>query len=134
LGLPGYSSHQYSLSVWTEVSDLSQIETGSASLYEELQVADREEQKFDCSPNREGKQTACSLRNAGIAVKSKESGLINWRPDVDLITTGSRENTAIPFHQIYLSKATERTEAYEMKIEEPRFSLKTSPFSKFLCH
>lgn len=37
LGLPGYSSHQYSLTVRTEVSDLTQVEAESARLYRQLQ-------------------------------------------------------------------------------------------------
>lgn len=37
LGLPGYSSVQFSLNVETEVSDLNQVETCSRDLYELLQ-------------------------------------------------------------------------------------------------
>lgn len=39
LGLPGYSSHQYSVTVRTEVSDLAQVESASAQLYQQLQEA-----------------------------------------------------------------------------------------------
>ena len=39
LGLPGYSSHQFSVSVKTEVSDLSDIEGKCQELYNELQHA-----------------------------------------------------------------------------------------------
>ena len=39
LGLPQYSSHQYSITVRTEVSDLSKIEAASAHLYNQLQEA-----------------------------------------------------------------------------------------------
>lgn len=39
LGLPNYSSHQYSVTVRTEVSDLSQVETASSQLYQQLQEA-----------------------------------------------------------------------------------------------
>jgi hypothetical protein len=43
IGLPGYSSAQYSLTVETEVSDLSHIETQSRELHERLQEnVDRE--------------------------------------------------------------------------------------------
>lgn len=39
LGLPGYSSHQYSVTVRTEVSDLAQVESASSQLYQQLQEA-----------------------------------------------------------------------------------------------
>lgn len=39
LGLPEYSSHQYSVTVRTEVSDLSQIEAESSRLYGLLQTS-----------------------------------------------------------------------------------------------
>lgn len=39
LGLPGYSSHQYSVSIRTELTDLSQVEEESARLYRLLQEA-----------------------------------------------------------------------------------------------
>ena len=39
LGLPGYSSHQYSVTVRTEVSDLAQVEAASSQLYQQLQEA-----------------------------------------------------------------------------------------------
>lgn len=39
LGLPQYSSHQYSVTVRTEVSDLSQVEDASSQLYRQLQEA-----------------------------------------------------------------------------------------------
>ena len=43
LGLANYSSHAYSLTIRTEVSDLSQVESASAQLYQQLQEAvDRE--------------------------------------------------------------------------------------------
>jgi hypothetical protein len=46
LGLPGYSSHSYSVTVRTELSDLSQVERESAKLYAILQGSvDREIQE-----------------------------------------------------------------------------------------
>lgn len=43
LGLPNYSSHQYSVTIRTELTDLSQVEAESAKLYRMLQDAvDRE--------------------------------------------------------------------------------------------
>ena len=37
LGLPGYSSHQFSISLETEISDVSQVQTESSRLYKLLQ-------------------------------------------------------------------------------------------------
>ena len=37
LGLPGYSSHQFSISLETELSDVSQVQAESARLYKLLQ-------------------------------------------------------------------------------------------------
>ncbi len=46
LGLPGYSSHQYMITLRTELSDLSQVEAESSRLYALLQGSvDRELQK-----------------------------------------------------------------------------------------
>ncbi len=46
LGLPGYSSHQYMITLRTELSDLSQVEAESSRLYALLQTSvDRELQK-----------------------------------------------------------------------------------------
>ncbi len=46
LGLPNYSSHQYCVSIRTELTDLSQVEAESAKLYALLQDAvDREIQE-----------------------------------------------------------------------------------------
>ena len=37
LGLPGYSSHQYSVTIRTELSDIKQVGAESANLYALLQ-------------------------------------------------------------------------------------------------
>ncbi len=51
LGLPGYSSHQYSLTVRTELNDLTQVATESARLHTTLQDSvDREIQKTGFLP------------------------------------------------------------------------------------
>jgi hypothetical protein len=39
IGLPGYSSHQYSVNIRTELGDLSQLEKTNAELYARLQTA-----------------------------------------------------------------------------------------------
>lgn len=54
IGLPQYSSHQYSITVRTEVSDLSKIEAASAHLYNQLQEAvDKEMQNPGFLPGDE---------------------------------------------------------------------------------
>ena len=51
LGLPGYSSHQYSLTVRTELNDLTQVATESVRLHTTLQDSvDREIQKTGFLP------------------------------------------------------------------------------------
>lgn len=39
VGLPGYSSHQFSITLRSEISDLSKVQDESARLYQELQHA-----------------------------------------------------------------------------------------------
>lgn len=52
LGLPSYSSHQYSLTIRTEVTDVSQVQTESAKLYALLQASvDREIQQTGFLPD-----------------------------------------------------------------------------------
>ena len=52
LGLPNYSSHQYSVTIRTELTDISQVETESARLYRTLQDAvDREIQQVGFMPD-----------------------------------------------------------------------------------
>lgn len=56
LGLPQYSSHQYSVSVRTEVSDLTQVESASSQLYRQLQDAvDRDIQEAGFLPGESPK-------------------------------------------------------------------------------
>jgi hypothetical protein len=55
LGLPGYSSHSYSLTVETELSDISQLDRQSAQLYSTLQSSvDRELQETGFCPEGNG--------------------------------------------------------------------------------
>ncbi len=55
LGLPGYSSHQYSLTVRAELNDLSQVEAESKRLYGLLQGSvDREIQQTGFLPGNDG--------------------------------------------------------------------------------
>ena len=54
LGLPGYSSHQFSVSIETELTDLSQVEDEVARTYRLLQDAvDREIQETGFVPDVE---------------------------------------------------------------------------------
>ncbi|MCB1204768.1 MAG: hypothetical protein KDN18_10960 [Verrucomicrobiae bacterium] len=54
LGLPGYSSHQFSVSVETELTDLSQVEGEASRIYRLLQDAvDREIQDTGFVPGDE---------------------------------------------------------------------------------
>ncbi len=67
LGLPGYSSHQYSLTLRTEVAELSQVETESTRLHGLLQSSvDREIQNVGFLPaGNSGNRNAQSHPNAG---------------------------------------------------------------------
>jgi hypothetical protein len=57
LGLPQYSSHQYSITVRTEVSSLSKIDAASEHLYQQIQEAvDREIQNPGFLPGDGGQQ------------------------------------------------------------------------------
>ena len=53
LGLPGYSSHQYSVTLRTELADLNQVEAESARLHTLLQTSvDKEIQKVGFLPDK----------------------------------------------------------------------------------
>jgi hypothetical protein len=55
LGLPAYSSHSYSVTIRSEVADLSQVERESAKLYAILQGSvDREMQETGFVPEGSG--------------------------------------------------------------------------------
>jgi hypothetical protein len=64
LGLPGYSSHQYSLTVRKEVGDISQVENESRQLFATLQSnVDRDIQNTGFLPGANGNGNG--NRNAG---------------------------------------------------------------------
>ena len=71
LGLPGYSSHQFSVTLRTEVADLSQVETESARLHTLLQSSvDKQIEKVGYLPqngggNRNGSANGNSGRQNG---------------------------------------------------------------------
>jgi hypothetical protein len=67
LGLPGYSSHQYSLTIRTEVAEMSQVEAESAKMYQLLQsCVDRELQNvgyvFSSANGQVGPSSASASR------------------------------------------------------------------------
>ena len=59
LGLPAYSSHSYSVTIRSEVSDLGQVERESAKLYSILQGSvDREIQEVGFIPDGNGQASS----------------------------------------------------------------------------
>jgi len=66
IGLPGYSSHSYSVTVRTDVSDIRQIEKESAQLYALLQdTVDRNIQEGGYVPEQNGHGSAPEPRHNG---------------------------------------------------------------------
>ena len=66
LGLPNYSSHQYCVTIRTELTDLSQVEAESAKLYALLQEAvDREIQHVGFMPDASTYGMNNALANGG---------------------------------------------------------------------
>ncbi len=82
LGLPAYSSHQYMITLRTELSDLSQVEAESSRLYALLQSSvDRELQKPGFVPeapkgNGNGHGQHQSGDNGGWNCSEKQQNLI----------------------------------------------------------
>ncbi len=55
IGLPGYSSHQFSITLRTELSDVGQVQQESARLYRLLQDGvDASIQQIGYLPNQDG--------------------------------------------------------------------------------
>jgi hypothetical protein len=75
LGLPGYSSHQFSVSIETELPNLDSVAQDSARLYESLQeVVDQQIQKTGfVPPNGYGLE---ENKNAEWKCSQKQRGLI----------------------------------------------------------
>lgn len=65
IGLPGYSSHQYSITLRTEISDLTQVSAESQRLYAQLQACvDRDIQQTGFLPqNGEALQNGRAAKN-----------------------------------------------------------------------
>ncbi len=78
LGLPGFSSHQYSVTIKAELSDIKQVETETARLYTLLQsCVDRDLQQTGFLPanghngngNKNGEAWACSDKQKALILK-----------------------------------------------------------------
>ncbi len=97
IGLPGFSSHQYAVTLRTEIPDLKQVEAESRRLYRLLQDAvDREIREVGFLPGRtetpvngnghNGNGTDPLGRNQPWACSDKQKGLILKLVDEDGIT------------------------------------------------
>jgi hypothetical protein len=65
LGLPNFSSHQYCVTIRTELTDLSQVEAESARLYQLLQTAvDREIHEVGFMPDATRGALCCCDRRS----------------------------------------------------------------------
>ncbi|MEI6713499.1 MAG: hypothetical protein WCO60_07090 [Verrucomicrobiota bacterium] len=79
LGLPSYSSHQFSLSVEVELSNPSDVQTEAARLYKNLQSAvDREIQNTGFIPSEEYGVESGNPAPARLPA-SRNSGAIQWK-------------------------------------------------------
>jgi hypothetical protein len=79
LGLPNYSSHQYSVTIRAELTDLSQVEAESARLYRTLQDAvDREIQTVGFMPDASTYGMKASATNGAIE-SAHSNGNGAWR-------------------------------------------------------
>ena len=97
LGLPGYSSHQYSVTIKTEVSDPAQVQAESSRLYELLQsCVDREIQKTGFLPanndrgNRNGQNHGGNGGGETWACSPKQRDLI-----LNLVTEHKLDKNAV---------------------------------------
>ena len=86
LGLPNYSSHAYSVTVRTEVSNLSKIEEASSHLYQQLQEAvDRDIQETGFLPGSENQPRQSeppAFQRGGVgnnrSVQSSANPAVEW--------------------------------------------------------
>jgi hypothetical protein len=81
IGLPGYSSHQYSITLRTEISDLTQVSSESQRLYAQLQACvDRDIQHTGFLPTngephqighaaKNGSDWSCSIKQRDLILK-----------------------------------------------------------------
>jgi hypothetical protein len=91
LGLPQYSSHQYSVTVRTEISDLTQVEQESSRLYSLLQEAvDQEIRKEGWLPGEPS--VPQSIKQTSQPTDPKDPGWKCSAPQRDLILKIVEEN------------------------------------------
>ena len=77
LGLPGYSSHQYSVTVRAELADVSQVDTESKRLYALLQgCVDRELQSTGFLP---GQQNGAAHQQEHNGSQNGQGGAEEWK-------------------------------------------------------
>jgi hypothetical protein len=88
LGLPGYSSHQYSVTVRAEVADLSQVDHESKKIHGLLQQAvDREIQQTGFLPHDEPRP----VNGNGVHRREVHNGNGNGHHDVWKCSTKQRD-------------------------------------------
>ncbi len=89
LGLPGYSSHQFSVSVETEISNINDVAGESSRLYQQLQQSVDEEIQhtgfvpdhgygMDAKPNGNGSSNGHALRTNGNGHSSGYTNGEGW--------------------------------------------------------
>ena len=80
IGLPGYSSHQYSLTLKTELSDITQAEAESVRLHQTLQTSvDRELKKVGFLPTASNGNQTTEHTNGRSVQPAK--GALNGKPE-----------------------------------------------------
>lgn len=73
VGLPAYSSHQFAVTLRTELTDLSQLEKTCADLYQRLQAAvDTQIVNPGLVPTANGELSAAAARTANTSVQSHD--------------------------------------------------------------
>ena len=95
LGLPGYSSHQFSVSIETELPNLDSVAQDSARLYESLQeVVDRQIQKTGFVPpdgyGMDGEKTGtwnCSKKQRALIEKIIAENKLD-QTEIEQLVTG----------------------------------------------
>jgi hypothetical protein len=95
LGLPGYSSHQFSVSIETELPNLDSVAQDSARLYESLQeVVDRQIQKTGFVPpdgyGMDGEKTGtwnCSKKQRDLIEKIIQENNLD-QTEIEQLATG----------------------------------------------
>ena len=95
LGLPGYSSHQFSVSIETELQSLDNVRQESARLYESLQeVVDRQIQKTGFVPpdgyGMDGEKTGtwnCSKKQRDLIEKIIAENKLD-QTEIEQLVTG----------------------------------------------